>query len=66
MEGIVFRVFDTMLTKNNKGVSSYLFVLCLKFSAFVLRASSALRNFLVALDFPQLLDALMKEIGISY
>ena len=65
MEGIVFNVSDTVLTKN-QGVSSNVFVLCLKFPAFVLKASSVLRNFAIALDFPQLLDALIKEIEISH
>ena len=46
MEGIVFHVFDTLLKRKNQGVSSNLFVLCLKFSAFFLTASSALRKIL--------------------
>ena len=62
----MFNVFDTVLTRKNQGVSSNVFVLCLKFPAFVLKASSVLRNFAITLDFPQLLDALIKGIEISH
>ena len=54
-----------MFTKKTQGISSNLFVLGRKFSNFVPRASSALRNFptFLALDFSQLSDALRKRLN---
>ena len=53
-----------MFTKKTQGISSKLFVLGRKFSNFVPRASSVLRNFptFLALDFSQLSDALRKRL----
>ena len=52
-----------MITKKTQGVSSNLFVLGVKFSDFVHRAFSVLRNFpnFFALGVPQMLDALGKR-----
>ena len=47
-----------------EGICSNIFALGLKFSDFVPKASSVLRNFptFLALDFPQLSDALRKRV----
>ena len=61
---IVFCVSYLIFSKKTEGISSNLFVLGWEFSNFVPGASSALRSFLtfLALDFPQLSDALRKRL----
>ena len=64
IEGILFSVFHIMFTKKMQGIFSKFFVLRWKFSDFVPRTSSTLRNFpmLFTLGFWQLSDALRKRL----
>ena len=61
---VVFCVSCIIFTKKTQGISSKLFVLGRDFSNFFPTASSTLRSFptLLALDFPQLPDALRKRL----
>ena len=63
-KGILFSVFYIMFREKMQGISSKLFVLGRKFSNFVPRASSTLRNFPVffALKIWQLSDGLRKSL----
>ena len=60
----LFNVSNTTVTNKTQGVSSNLFELGWKLSYFDPRASSTFGNFstFLALDFPQLVDALGKRL----
>ena len=63
IEGILFHVFNEMVTRIKSRSFSNLFVLCWKLSDLFHKVSTALRRFpiFIALDFPELLDDLGKS-----
>ena len=64
MEEILFPVFHTMFTKKTHGIYFNLYVLGRKFSDFVPKASSALRNFPTC--FTLAVRCPKNEVEISY